>query len=152
VFFIAIYTSYIIYLGMAFLSLIKPGLEARLTETVTDKNTASALGSGGLDVFATPAMITLMERTALTAVIPLLPEGWSTVGTEVNVSHISPTPQGMKVSARAELLSIDGRALLFKVEAFDEAGKIGEGTHSRFIVENEKFMTKTESKNTVRER
>ena len=131
---------------MNFSDILKPGLEAQKTDIVTDGNTAASWGSGGLEVYATPAMIALMEMTALSAVDPLLPPGWSTVGTELAIKHISATPRGMKVSAKAELLSINGRALSFRVEAFDEAGKIGEGTHSRFIVENEKFLAKTESK------
>ena len=131
---------------MNFSDILKPGLEAQKTDTVTDKNTASFWGSGGLDVYATPAMIALMEMAAHSAVDPLLPPGWSTVGTELNIKHISATPQNMKVSVRAELLDINGRMLLFKVEAFDEAGKIGEGTHSRFIVENEKFLAKAKAK------
>ena len=131
---------------MDFTEILKPGLEAQKTAAVTDGNTAFALGSGGLAVFATPAMIALMEGAALFAVDPLLPPGWSTVGTDLSVRHVSATPLGMKVSARAELLGIDGRALSFKVEAFDEAGIIGEGTHSRFIIENEKFMAKTDRK------
>ena len=131
---------------MDFSDIIKPGLQAQKTATVTEKNSANAWGSGGLDVLATPAMIAFMEFAALSAVDPLLPPGWSTVGTELNVKHISATPLGMEVSFRAELLSINGRALTFKVEAFDKAGKIGEGTHGRFIVENEKFMAKIERK------
>ena len=123
-----------------------PGIAAEKTDTVTEKNTASALGSGGLGVYATPAMIALIEAAALAAVAPMLPPGWSTVGTELSVKHISATPLGMKVSARAELIGVDGRALSFKVEAFDEAGKIGEGVHERFIVENEKFLAKTAGK------
>jgi len=131
---------------MNFQDILKLGLEAQKTDTVTDKNIASSWGSGGLAVYATPAMIALMETTALSAVDPLLPSGWSTVGTELAVKHISATPRGMKVSARAELLSVNGRALTFRVEAFDETGKIGEGTHGRFIVENEKFLAKAENK------
>ena len=91
-------------------------------------------------------MIALMEGAALSAV-DALPQGWSTVGTELNVKHLSATPVGMKVYARAELLGIDGRALSFKVEAFDEASKIGEGTHGRFIIEVEKFLAKANNKN-----
>ena len=131
---------------MEFAETLTPGLSAEVEDTITEKNTASALGSGNLPVFATPAMLALMEKAALTAVDPLLPPGWSTVGTEINIKHLSATPLGMKVSARAELLGTDGRALSFKVEAFDEAGKIGEGSHSRFIIENEKFMAKTGGK------
>ena len=133
-------------LSMNFEEILKPGLKAEKTITVTESNAASAWGSGGLAVYATPAMIALMENSALSAVAPLLPPGWSTVGTELNIRHLSATPLGMKVSASAELLSVEGRALVFKVEAFDEAGKIGEGTHGRFIVENEKFLEKTKKK------
>ena len=131
---------------MDFSNTVKPGLKAEITETVTDKYTASAWGSGWLDVLATPAMIAFMEKAALTAVDPHLPPGWSTVGTEVNIKHLSATPIGMKITFRAELLSVDGRALSLKVEAFDEAGKIGEGSHGRFIVENEKFLSKIKEK------
>ena len=131
---------------MDFTDVLKPGLEAEIADTVTDSNTASALGSGDLAVFATPAMIAIMEKAALAVAAPHLPPGWSTVGTEVNIKHLSATPRNMKVRARAELTDIDGRALSFKVEAFDEAGKIGEGVHHRFIIESEKFMSKTEGK------
>ena len=134
---------------MDFNDILKPGLEAQKDETVADRNTAAAIGSGGLEVYATPAMIALMEGAALSAVTPLLPQGWSTVGTGLEIKHLSATPPGMKVYAKAELLNIDGRALSFKVEAFDEAGKIGEGTHDRFIIESEKFMAKTESKRRI---
>ena len=131
---------------MDFSSMLKPGLRAQTSQIVTDKLVASAWGSGGLAVFATPAMIALMEMTSLSAVDPLLPAGWSTVGTELNVKHLAATPAGMKVQCEAELLEVSGRRLLFKVDAFDEAGKIGEGTHSRFIVENERFVQKINEK------
>ena len=131
---------------MDFTDILKPGLCAEKNETVSGKNIASALGSGGLDVYSTQAMIALMEGTALSAVDPLLPPGHASVGTEVNITHLSATPIGMKVSAKAELLSVDGKSLLFKVEAFDETGKIGEGEHRRFIVNVEKFMARTEGK------
>jgi len=131
---------------MDFADLLKPGLKAEKTEAVSEGNTARALGSGGLPVYSTPSMITLMEMTSLAAVAPLLPPGWSTVGTDLNVKHLSATPLGMNVCVQAELLGVDGRALVFKVEAFDEAGKIGEGTHGRFIVENERFLTKAAGK------
>jgi predicted thioesterase len=130
---------------MNFSEILKPGLVAEKHATVTDAYTAASFGSGAIAVYATPAMIALMESAALSAV-DTLPQGWSTVGTELNVKHLSATPVGMKVYARAELLSIDGRALSFKVEAFDEADKIGEGTHGRFIIEVEKFLAKTEKK------
>lgn len=131
---------------MDFTGILKPGLFAEKTETVSEKNTASALGSGSLAVYATPAMIAIMEGAAVSAVDPLLPPGCSSVGTELNIKHIAATPLGMKISAKAELLSVDGKSLLFRVEAFDEAGKIGEGEHRRFIIEIEKFMARTERK------
>ena len=131
---------------MDFSEVLKPGLCAEQTITVTKENAANAWGSGGLPVFATPAMIAFMEMTARSAVDPLLPQGWSTVGTELNVKHLAATPIGMKISAKAQLLSVDRRVLCFKVEAFDEEEKIGEGTHGRFIIENERFMAKVERK------
>jgi len=134
---------------MDFTGILKPGLSAEKTETVSEKNTASALGSGSLSVYATPAMAALMEAAAVSALDPLLPQGYSSVGTELNIKHLSATPPDMKVSARAELLSVEGKALFFKVEAFDEAGKIGEGAHTRFIIEIEKFMTRTEGKKQI---
>ena len=131
---------------MNFSEILKPGLTVEKHAVVTDANTAASFGSGGIAVYATPAMIALMESAAFSSVEALLPQGWSTVGTELSVKHISATPVGMKVHARAELLNIDGRALSFKVEAFDEAGKIGEGSHGRFIIEVERFLAKAESK------
>ncbi|MDR2370410.1 MAG: thioesterase family protein [Treponema sp.] len=131
---------------MDFSEIFKPGLRGEKAETVNGENTAGSLGSGGLPVYATPAMIALMELTAASAVDPLLPRGWSTVGTELNVRHLSATLPGMEVRAEAELLEVDGRRLLFRVEAFDGAGKIGEGTHGRFIVENDRFLKKAAEK------
>ena len=131
---------------MDFTDILKPGLQAEISVTVTEENAASAWGSGALPVFATPAMIAYMEGAAHSSISYLLPEGWSSVGTEVNIKHLSATPLGLRVTAKAELLEIDGRALSFKVEAFDEAGKIGEGSHRRFLIESEKFMSKTEGK------
>ncbi|HHT50836.1 MAG TPA: thioesterase family protein [Eubacteriaceae bacterium] len=113
---------------------------------VSEKNTAMAFASGGVEVFATPMMIGMMEKASLSAVDSFLPEGYATVGTQVNVSHISATPLGMKVWAKAELIKFKGKALTFKVEAFDEVEKIGEGTHDRFIISLEKFIEKTNGK------
>jgi predicted thioesterase len=127
-------------------SIIKPGLKAKKSLIVTENYAASVVGSGGLDVFSTPAMIGFMEMTSLSAVQPLLPDGWSTVGTEVNIKPLAATPLGMEVNFEAELLEVNGRALKFKVEAFDAAGKIGEGTHDRFIIENKRFMSKVREK------
>lgn len=97
-------------------------------------------------VFATPAMIALMEKTAWKSVAPYLEEGCGTVGTLLNVTHDAPTPLGMKVWCESELTEIDGRRLVFSVAAFDETGKIGGGSHERFIVPNEKFQAKADKK------
>jgi predicted thioesterase len=131
---------------MDFETILKPGLQGRAETLVSEKNTAKGYGSGGLEVYSTPNMVTIMEGACVEAVHKFMPPGFSSVGTEVNVKHLAASPLGMKVWAEAELLEIDGRALRFRVEAFDTAGKIGEGTHSRFIVEDEKFLKKAESK------
>lgn len=122
------------------------GLSYELSEEVTKEKLASTKGSGGLDVFATPEMITMMEKAALLAVSKQLPEGDTTVGTAVNIKHTSPTLPGSTVRATAALTEIDGRRLLFEVKAFDEAGEIGSGTHERFIVTAERFLEKAEKK------
>lgn len=121
---------------------IKPGLTGEVREKVTENNTARAYGSGGVNVYATPAMIGLMENAALSAVDPLLPEGQATVGIAVSVRHLAATPVGMQVTAKAYLKEVDGRRLVFKVEAFDEKEKIGEGEHERFVINLEKFLDK----------
>lgn len=113
---------------------------------VNEMNTAEALGSGSLAVFATPAMIALMEKTARLSVAPFLEDGQSTVGTLINVKHLSASPVGMKITCRTELKEIDRRRLVFHVECSDEAGIIGEGEHERFIIDEAKFMAKTEAK------
>lgn len=122
------------------------GLKGVSKTIVSEKNTAVALGSGGIEVFATPAMIALMENAALTSVQKFLPDGSSTVGINIQSSHIAATPVGMEVVAKSELIEIDGKKLTFKVEAFDEVDKIGEGIHQRFIIDVEKFMSKNAQK------
>jgi fluoroacetyl-CoA thioesterase len=122
------------------------GLSGEATETVTENNTARKYGSGNIDVYATPAMIGLMENAALKGVDPILPEGWSTVGIEINVKHMAATPVGFTVRAKSELIEVDGRRLVFKVEAYDESEKIGEGMHQRFIVQLDKFLSKMRNK------
>lgn len=121
-------------------------METGLTYTshtvVTDDNTAEHVGSGDLAVFATPAMAALMENAAMLAVAPALEEGQTTVGSEISISHIKPTGVGSKVSATAVLAAVEGRKLSFNVAARDEDGMIGEGTHTRFIVDSERFMGK----------
>jgi fluoroacetyl-CoA thioesterase len=125
---------------------IKVGLTAAIETKVFNKSSAEEMGSGNLDVYATPAMISLMERSALSAVSLHLPKGYTTVGTSVNIKHMAATPIGMKVRAIAELVSIEGRKLTFKIEAYDSREKIGEGQHERYIVESTKFREKVYGK------
>lgn len=125
---------------------LAPGLTGEGTAVVTEANTAAAVGSGGITVFSTPMMIALMENAALRAVQPHLNEGESTVGTVVNIKHLAATPLGMSVRAVARLDVVDGRRLLFTVEAFDAKEKIGEGTHERFVIGVEKFLLKVQQK------
>lgn len=125
---------------------LKIGMKAKMEITVQESETAASYGSGGVSVYATPAMIGLLENTSLNAVDPFLPEGYATVGTHLDVRHLAATPVGMKVTATAELIEIDRKKLVFRVEAFDEKDKIGEGTHSRFIIEKEKFLKMTQEK------
>ena len=110
---------------------LETGIKGRAECTVSEKDTAKALRSGGLDVLATPIMIALMEESALTSVRPYLEEGTDTVGTNINVSHLSATPVGLRAWAESELVEIDRRRLVFNVKAYDEKGLIGEGTHER---------------------
>ena len=121
-------------------------IKATVKETVTENNTALSVGSGSLKVYATPAMLALMEKAACEAVASILNEGETTVGTLLNVAHTAATPVGMEVSATAELIERDGRKLVFNVTANDESGEIGKGTHERFIVLSERFTEKTYSK------
>lgn len=119
---------------------------ARRVAVETGVNTASALHSGGLEVFATPAMIALMEGAAAESVLPYMEEGCSTVGTHIDVRHISATPVGMSVRCETELVEIDRRRLTFTCRAWDDAGLIGEGTQERFIVNDARFTAKAAEK------
>lgn len=119
---------------------IKPGTKKILEKTVEQKDTAAAYGSGLIEVFASPAMIALMENTALEAVSPQLPEGYNTVGMHVDIKHLKPTPVGMKVKCEATLLEAENKKLKFQLEAWDEEGKIGTGTHKRFVIDQDSFM------------
>lgn len=122
--------------------MLKEGLTHTSKVTVAPANCASAVGSGGLDVFATPSMVALMENAAMNAVAPFLPEGSTTVGVEINTTHIKPSALGAVIEATATLTAIEGRKLLFDVEARDAIGTIGKGTHVRFIVDIERFIAK----------
>ena len=122
------------------------GMKGKAETVVTETNTAKAMGSGTLDVFATPAMVALMEEAAWKCVAPELEPGMGTVGTLMNVQHTSATPLSMHVTAECELTEVDNRRLVFTVKAFDEVGPIGSGTHERFIVKDEKFVAKANAK------
>lgn len=122
---------------------LRAGMQARIDRTVTDADTAIRFGSGDVAVFATPMMIALMEKAALDAVDPHLPPGYATVGTTVEISHLAATPVGMGVYATAELVEVNGKKLKFRIEAFDEQEKIGEGWHGRYIIQTEKFLAAT---------
>ena len=118
------------------------GLKYESTVVVSPSNTAATLGSGDMDVFATPAMVALMENAAMLAVAAHLPEGSATVGTQMNTSHIEASPLGATITASAELTEVEGRKLTFAVKAWDEKGTIGEGVHTRFVVDRERFLSK----------
>ena len=113
---------------------------------VDDTNTAAALGSGTLAVFATPAMVALIEETAWKSVEPYLADGQGSVGTKIDVSHVAPTPVGMEVICKTELVGIDGRCLKFKAEISDDKGLIGTAVHERFIISSDKFLAKANAK------
>ena len=126
--------------------MLETGIKGKLTEKVTEEKTAAALGSGSLRVYATPAMIALMEHTALLSVAGELDEGMTTVGTKLDIAHTSASPVGSTITCESELTEIDRRRLVFNVTAYDDAGEIGKGVHERFIVNCEKFSAKTKAK------
>ena len=126
--------------------MLEVGIKLTQTETVNENNNAAKMGSGMLPVYATPAMILLIESTAANAVAPMLDEGMTTVGTKLDIEHLAATPLGMNVRCECELVEIDRRRLVFKAEVYDECELIGRGTHERFIVASEKFMAKANAK------
>ncbi len=128
--------------------MIEIGMTYTAEKTVTTDMTAKAVGSGGLEVFGTPFMMGLMEYAAMQCVQPELPEGKGTVGVDIASSHLAPTPVGMKVSATAEVTSVsaNGKMITFKVTASDEDGLIGEGTHTRAVIDNARFLQKCNDK------
>lgn len=126
--------------------MLNTGITGEARCLVTPETTAANLGSGALEVFATPAMIALIEKAAWQSVQPLLEEGCGTVGTALRVRHLSATPVGMEVVAKTELREIDGRRLVFKVEVRDAKGVVGDGEHERFIVKNDSFLKKAKGK------
>ena len=125
---------------------ITVGMKGQAFTEVERADTALEVGSGNLLVYATPCMVALMEGAACEAIAEALPEEKSSVGTELNISHISATPVGLEVRAEAEVIAVDGPIITFRVEAFDEAGKIGEGTHKRAVITTQRFLDKTYGK------
>jgi fluoroacetyl-CoA thioesterase len=125
---------------------LTPGLTAELKYIVTDADTASKWGSGLVPVFSTPALIGLMESTAVAALIGHLPSGQTSVGGRIDVRHLAATPVGMQVRARAELTGLEGRKLFFKIQAWDEVELIGEAEHERFIVDEARFLARVQAK------
>jgi predicted thioesterase len=125
---------------------VKPGLTGSATLVVADEHTAPRVGSGRVRVLATPVMINLIEAAALEAVERLLPPGHQSLGTVLNVRHIAATPVGMRVTAMAEVLDVEGRTIRFRVEARDERELIGDGTHERVVVNVAKFDQRVQRK------
>lgn len=125
---------------------VRLGIKGSAEVKVVHENTAAAVGSGALEVFATPSMIALMEKAALESVQPYLDEGQGTVGVKLDVSHLAATPLGMTVRAECELIAVDRRMLTFKVSAWAGEELVGEGTHQRCIVMSEPFMAKALAK------
>jgi fluoroacetyl-CoA thioesterase len=126
------------------------GIRGEATVKVTHANLASSTGSGAVDVFSTPSLVLLMEEAAMDALKPYMEPGESSVGTLVSVRHIAPTPLGFQVTATAILTAFDGRRLVFQVEAHDGMDKIGEGTHERFLVSVDRFISRAREKSTRR--
>jgi len=128
--------------------MITVGMKHSIEKIVTPELTASAAGSGGLEVFGTPYMIGMMECAAMWCIQPELPEGKGTVGVEISTNHLAPTPVGMKVTATAEVTAVseNGKMITFKITAFDEEGPIGEGVHTRAIISNDRFLQKCNEK------
>lgn len=125
---------------------ITVGLKGRAEGVVTEENTALAAGSGTLPVFATPFLCALMEKAAWTSLSSVLEQGESSVGTKLSITHVSASPIGLSVWAESEVTAVDGKRIEFKVSAYDEKGLIGEGTHERFVVTDERFLAKAARK------
>ena len=125
---------------------ITVGMKGKVTTLVEKEDTAQEVGSGSLLVYATPCMVALMEGAACEAIEAGLNEGQTSVGTELNIQHISATPVGLEVSAEAEVIAVEGKVITLSVRAYDEAGDIGIGTHKRVLVNAQRFLDKTYTK------
>ena len=126
--------------------ILETGLRGTQSVAVTAANTAKTMGSGTLEVFATPALVALAEKTCWMSVAEALGEGNGSVGTKLELEHTAPTPVGMTVTCHSELVAVEGRKLTFKVTLADEKGPVGGGTHERFVVNDAKFAAKAEAK------
>jgi len=122
---------------------LRVGLIGESITTVTSEKTALAVGSGALDIFATPAMAAEMESAAVSAVDPYLPDGMSSVGIEFSVRHLSATPIGERIVSMAEITRIDGRRVIIEVRCWDERELIGDGKHVRYVIETDEFLERT---------
>ena len=125
---------------------ITVGMKGEAASFVEREDTAQEVGSGSLMVYATPCMVALMEGAACEAIADALPDNKTTVGTELNSKHLSATPVGLDVRAEAEVIAVEGSTITFQVTAYDEAGKIGEGTHKRVVVSSQRFLDKAYDK------
>ena len=125
---------------------ITVGMKGEVGTTVEREDTALEVGSGSLLVYATPCMVALMEGAACEAIAEALGENQTTVGTALNIEHISATPVGLEVRAEAEVTAVEGKVITFEIKAFDEAGEIGRGTHKRVLINSQKFLEKTYNK------
>ena len=125
---------------------ITVGMKGEVSTLVEKEDTAAEVGSGSLLVYATPCMVALMEGAACEAINAAMDEGHTSVGTELNIRHVSATPVGLEVRAEAEVIAVEGKIITFQLTAYDEAGVIGEGTHKRCIVTSQRFLDKTYSK------
>ena len=125
---------------------VEIGMKGEAVTLAEREDTAAEVGSGSLLVYATPCMVALMEGAACEAIAEALPEEKTSVGTELNISHISATPVGLEVRAEATVTAVEGKVITFEVKAFDEAGPIGSGTHKRVVVNTQRFLDKTYAK------
>lgn len=126
--------------------MLNKGIKNTITINVAQDKTAKVMGSGTLDVFATPAMVALMEQTAAQSVQDLLDDGITSVGTKINVEHLSADPVGIEVTCESTLVEVDNRKLCFDIVVSDKHGIVGKAYHERFLIKSESFMTKTNAK------
>lgn len=125
---------------------ITVGMKGEVSTLVEKEDTAAEVGSGSLLVYATPCMVALMEGAACEAIAEAMTDDKTSVGTELSIAHVSATPVGLEVRAEAEVIAVDSKVITFQITAYDEAGKIGEGTHKRVIINSQKFLDKTYAK------